>query len=635
MMEQQQTGTVKVSFSVATKILLSVLVLLAIVIAFLNVSAILLLREDKRAYTYQSQSTAAVLAGREFSSRAKHEFDTLRIALGMLDPIKPLLPQQAAALRTLVDNQSDLAAVSIFNLRSNEVMVPYAQAARAKEMTELGLTAQDTQLEKDWLLAILPELKESGFAFVNLSRVDGTAILGLLVADLQYVTRAAGMPVALGIASLKDYASDLGGMNLTVATKSGWVLFDTDPTALFGKRNLKSDLLFKSAVASRLATGTQEYDEDGKHFLASFTQPGYGLVVFARTDWKKAIRATYELIIKFALLGVMAVGAALVFSVLFSKTLTRPINRLYEATKEVAKGNFNLNLQIRSRDEIGALTGSFNAMSVRISELIQEQAEKIRLENEISIASTVQQTLIPPPEYLSPEVVIHSRYQAAQHCGGDWWGFFTVGKKLCVLIADATGHGLPCALITASARSCFSVLQKLAQEESGFNCSPNAFLSYANRVVHDASHGKIMMTFFAAVIDFEEMQITYSSAGHNPPWLYSNGPNGIKSRSLVAEGNRLGESEEVPPFSETTIPFAAGDTLILYTDGLLEGKDLQGNVYGKKRSRKLIEQELENGTEAIVNTLVGDFMQFNEGKPLDDDLTLAVMKFSGVGAKTS
>ena len=109
------------------------------------------------------------------------------------------------------------------------------------------------------------------------------------------------------------------------------------------------------------------------------------------------------------------------------------------------------------------------------------------------------------------------------------------------MIADATGHGFPSALITASARSCFSVMQKLAQEDPDFSFSPSAMLSFANRVIYDASLAKIMMTFFIGVIDFDREKLTYSSAGHNPPWYFkTDGNGGFAMKSLVSIGHAPG-----------------------------------------------------------------------------------------------
>jgi len=349
-----------------------------------------------------------------------------------------------------VDNQTDLLSVSVNLLNTQSgALTQVARAMREPEMKELQLGEQDLVVAPEKLLAVLPELSRSGYAFVNLSRLNGTPSIGVLVADTKLVGNPSGLPVSLGLGSFKSFGSELSGVDLTISTKSGWVLFDTDPAALYGSKNLKDDALFQAAVASKLASGAQEYDAEGKHYIAAFVQPGLDVLVFSRADWKKAIRATYDLIIKFALLGLMAIGVAVVFAIVFSKTLTRPINRLYEATKELAKGNFDIDLRIGSRDEIGALAGSFKQMSRQISELISSQADKIHLENELAIASTVQQTLIPPSFFENSDISIHSHYQAASQCGGDWWGFFGVGKKLCVMIADATGHGMPSALITA------------------------------------------------------------------------------------------------------------------------------------------------------------------------------------------
>lgn len=627
-MEQQQF---KVSFPLGTKLLLSVLLLLGGVIAFLNGATIFLLREDKRAYTYQSQSTQAVLAGRELVTRLRHDLDTLKIALSQLDPLNPITPQQTGTLQSLVNNQSDLVAVSVNRLDlGSAVLTQAAHAMNSDEAKRLHLGESDLALAPDRIKSVLEDLERDGYAFVNLSRVDGTPALGVLAADTRTLGNPAGVPVALGLASLKEFGSDLSGGQLSIATRSGVLLFDTDPTALYSVASLRDDPLYKAAFASKLASGAHEFEAGDKHYLGSYVQPGLGLLVFSKADWKKAIRSTYDLIIKFMLLGGMAIGVALVFAIVFSRTLTRPIHRLYEATREIARGNFGLDIQIGSRDEIGALTGSFNQMSRQIHELMASQAEKIHLENELFIASTVQQTLIPPPVFQNSDVYIHSHYQSASQCGGDWWGFFGVDRKLCIMIADATGHGMPSALITASARSCFSVLQKIAQEDPLFSFSPGAMLSYANRVIYDASLGKIMMTFFVAVIDFDKMTLTFASAGHNPPWLFKKEDDSYTLQSLVAVGRRLGEIEEMPPFAESSLPITPGDILFMYTDGLTEGKNAAGEMFGKKRVRKAVQAGLSQGPKVVIESLMAEFLAHNGSKPLDDDVTLAVAKIGGL-----
>jgi sigma-B regulation protein RsbU (phosphoserine phosphatase) len=617
-MEQQQF---KVSFSVGTKLLVSVVSLLLIAILFLDLSTILLLVEDKRAYTYQAQGNEALLAGRDFMARARSGVDTLRVTLGAVDPHKPLAAQQAARLQAVIDNQSEVDQAAIYLLRGSD-WKSVTQVTR-KGAPE-GQSA-DFELRGDTLKAVQADLERSGYAFANLSTLGSLPLLGVFVADLAFKGKPEGMPVARGVLPLSSFGKEIKSSELTISNRRGDVLFGTDPETYLTKRSAVDDPLYASAVSAQVASGTQEYEFNGTRWFGSYEKPGLDLIVLTKTEFRKAMRSAYALTEKFVLLGCMAIGAAVVFAILFAKGLVAPLNRLYQATKEVGSGNFNVRLEVpNQRDEIGALTTSFNAMSREINDLILQKVEMVHLENEVAIASTVQQTLLPGAVYEDARIRMHAHYQAASQCGGDWWGFFGVGGKMCFMVADATGHGLPSALITASARSCFSVMHKLAEETPEFAFAPGSMLAYANRVIYDAALGKIMMTFFVGVLDFEARTLSYASAGHNPPWLFKKGEDGkFVLKSLTAIGQRLGEARDVEPYEEKTVSLSEGDILFLYTDGLMEGKNVSGDMYGKKRVRKLIEGSLPEGPRKVIDALVADYQEYNKGKALDDDITIA------------
>ncbi|MEK7691083.1 MAG: SpoIIE family protein phosphatase [Bdellovibrionota bacterium] len=627
-MEQQQ---IKVSFSLGTKLLLSVVSLLFFVIFFLDASTILLLTEDKRAYTFQSQSVQAELLGREFVSMARNAFDTLKVTIATVDPAKPVDDARRGQIKSLLDNQSLLLAVSVG-------LVDGKTGQRSVLVQSIGKAAgadfkpADFELNPEILKPGLPSLTKEGFSFFNLSRMGGPTLIGIAYADLAFKSPDGRIPVAFGFLTLGGFGQQIRSSKVTISDREGRVFFDSDPAVLFTTKSISDFSLFEAAANSTVANGTREYEaEDGVRYLGSFVQPGLNLVVMAKTEWRKAMRATFAMIEKFVLLGLMAIGFACIFAVFFAKTLTNPLLKLYDATREVAAGNFNLNLEQKGRDEIGALTGSFNVMSQKINELIVESMEKVRLENELSIASTVQQTLFPPSDFRDENVKIKGFYQSASECGGDWWGYFGVNRKLSLMIADATGHGLPSALITAAARSCFSVMYKLAQDDPAFTFSPSAMLAYANRVVNEAANGKIMMTFFCGVMDFDTMTFSYSSAGHNPPWLFKNSGGQFSQKSMVALGQRLGESHEVNDFEEKKVDIGKGDILFLYTDGLMEGKNAEGTMYGKKRVKKVLEGSLASGPEGMIEALVADFKQHNGEKPLDDDITLSTIEILTAG----
>src|SRR5690606_27612741 len=135
-----------------------------------------------------------------------------------------------------------------------------------------------------------------------------------------------------------------------------------------------------------------------EHYLGSFVRPGLNLVVLTRDNWKNVMKPTYALIQDTILLGIMAVAIAVILVIFLARSITSPLQQLAFATEKVAAGQFDLALDVKSRDEIGALSSSFNVMSQKIQQLITESMERVRLENELAIASTVQQNLFPPKQ---------------------------------------------------------------------------------------------------------------------------------------------------------------------------------------------------------------------------------------------
>ena len=624
-MQQQQSG--RVTLSLGTKLLASVLALLFLTISFLTYSAVVLLTDDKRAYTFQTQATEADLIGRILMVNIQKSIESLRQALGSVSPTQPVTEPQKNILQTLIDNQSDLAGISLalLNPTSNEI-TPITRHSRAETLKKAKLEADELQISSERIKGVKKELLEKSYALINLSKVGKPPLLGVVIADLSLKENPTGIPIAIAYLPLGDLARSIRQSQLTVATDQGVILFDNDAEALYSGKNLSQDPLYEFILRNPLANGTREYETQEGKFLGSYVKPRLDLLVMTKTSWANAITATYKLTQKFVLLGMMTIGAAIIFAIFFARTITSPVNRLFQATREVAAGNFNVSLKRVSSDEIGALTDSFVAMSARISDLLQESMRKVHLENELAIASTVQQTLLPAPKFADEQIQMVSHYQSASECGGDWWGHFRVGDQLCVMIADATGHGLPSALITAAAQSSVSVISKFAQDYPAFALDPGKLLTFANRAIYGASKGAIMMTFFIGVIDFKTKKMKFASAGHNPPWLFRDEAGVIQHKSLVATGSRLGEFPDVPNFEEKEMDLRPGDLLFLYTDGIMEGKNLADEMYGKKRVLKFCKDGFVQSSDALIANMMKDFNHYNEGKPYDDDVTLVAAR---------
>lgn len=317
------------------------------------------------------------------------------------------------------------------------------------------------------------------------------------------------------------------------------------------------------------------------------------------------------------------VGLAFLFNI-YQKRIRNKISRLRRELIDIAEGESMPPL--RDRDEFSSLSDAFGEIHSRVQSQVQSAVQSVIADEEKKMADSVRENLIPPTQYGDSNLEVFSHYRSAKGCGGDWWGFFQAQNKICIMIADATGHGISSALVTAATRSCFSMMHRFSQENPQFPLNPSDIMAYVNKVVYDIASTKIMMTLFVGVIDLKEKTLTYSNAGHNPPWLYQPSEQGIEQTSLVAEGIRLGESLSPPAYEEKTVPIKKGDLIVLYTDGLLDNKNLEGEPYGKKRARKAIEASLANGPRATLQALIDDVTVYGEGKSLDDDVTVAVFR---------
>ena len=232
-MEQQQF---KVSFSVGTKLLLSIVSLLVVVIVFLNVSTILILTNDKRAYIYESQSTEAVLAGREFANSIRHSLDTLRLSLASVDPRVPTSPKALSTLQSVIDNQSDLlyGSVSLVNL-STGTLTPHTSAVLHSALKQMGdehILQTDLPLTAEMITqSVVNNLKTQSFALIDVTKPGGTPLLGVMLADLHFKDNPTGVPVGFGVLSLEDFAKGLRGLESLDRdqAREGSLRFESEP----------------------------------------------------------------------------------------------------------------------------------------------------------------------------------------------------------------------------------------------------------------------------------------------------------------------------------------------------------------------------------------------------------------------
>ncbi|MBC7385704.1 MAG: SpoIIE family protein phosphatase [Cryobacterium sp.] len=623
-MEQQNF---RVKFSLGTKLVLSLSLLFFAIVGFLSYSAVKLVVEDKQAYTFQLQSLEAYIAGQDFTEKVRPVRDNLRLYLTTFDPRLPINAVQAENLKNLARGQEEAAVFLSYLIPPSGDVSPLTKDVNPKAIADLGLDPEKLGFDSTFFKGLRERLLLSNAVFENYSRPGLPPLLLVAFGDVGLKDFDKGLPVALALIDSRTLIRNARFGQTTITSADGRVLASTDPERASRNPDASSDPIFQSAAAAKLSTGTKEFEIDGTSYLSAYRKLPIGPIVMTQIEKRKAMAAAFTLGERLTLLGLISIVAAILFAIVFSNSITKPLKRLTFATAQVARGEFNVDSKITTKDEVGALAHSFGIMSKKIQGLIVEQVQKAHMQEELKVAAAVQESLIPPPEYRDDDVEIIGSYQSASECGGDWWGFFRIKNKLCLMIADATGHGVPSALITASARSCFSVIAKMAQENPTYVLSPGEMMSYTNRVVFDAATTKIMMTFFIGVLDLETNVITYANAGHNPPWLFRKSGDKFQLKSLMPKGNRVGEVEESGVYPEMNAPMDVGDILLLYTDGLMENKNLGGEQYGKKRVKEVVESSLAGGPRAVIDALKIAYMNYNgTEKTLDDDVTLASIR---------
>jgi len=298
-------------------------------------------------------------------------------------------------------------------------------------------------------------------------------------------------------------------------------------------------------------------------------------------EQQKANKALEVLKEKSFLFIIAIISFCLIIAFLFSNKITKSLIALTLATKKISSGNYNIKLDVESKDEVGTLTEDFNSMAHKITELLEETAEKARMESELKTAKFVQDTLFPTPFAQFSNIDISGFYRSASECGGDWWHYEKVKNYLFFYIGDATGHGAASALITAACKSAVSVLHKHNEN------SPKNILSSINQSIHDLAKGKMCMTMFVGRYNLDTSELTFSLAGHEPPLIFKKDSSGNYNRKNLtalneANSNRCGESKDTL-YEESSVLLEPQDIILFYTDGMTDIQSPDGKVWGERK----------------------------------------------------
>lgn len=259
---------------------------------------------------------------------------------------------------------------------------------------------------------------------------------------------------------------------------------------------------------------------------------------------------------------------------------------------------------------------------IQIRQSQEEHDQLISIRQDLNTAREIQQAILPkqfPPFPGRTDFEIYANMVAAKEVGGDFYDFFMIDQDhLGFVIGDVSGKGVPAAIFMAVSRTLIRA--------TGLKAMPaDECMNYVNNLLCNESVSCMFVTVFYGILNTETGEVEYVNAGHNPPYLMSEG-NIIKVP--MTGGTILGCVEDFN-YTLGRIQMKRGDRLFLYTDGVTEAFDKEEKAYGEERLETFIMQQMTTPTEEMVKNAIVEINNFSEGVSQSDDITLLALRFNG------
>jgi sigma-B regulation protein RsbU (phosphoserine phosphatase) len=342
-----------------------------------------------------------------------------------------------------------------------------------------------------------------------------------------------------------------------------------------------------------------------------------GIVFGQKLEWGEAV---LDGLIGFAALFFIVELASLVAGVQLSRSITGAVHELYEGTQHVKEGDFAYRVPVKGSDQLAELTSSFNTMTENLSRLIVVAKEKERLESELEIAREVQSNLFPKNAPSGKHMELRGLCQPARVVSGDYYDFMTLPHTLGFAIGDVAGKGISAALLMASIQSTMRT-QLSSVNGDGPAFSAAKLVGTLNRQLYATTSAEKYATFFFALFNEETSTLTYTNAGHLPPFLLR----GANVELLDPTGTIVGAFANAK-YEERTVQMEPGDLLVAYTDGIVEPENEYDEMFGEERLQELLVKfERADSDEMIARTLEA-VKQWTHSPEQQDDMTMIIAR---------
>ena len=319
------------------------------------------------------------------------------------------------------------------------------------------------------------------------------------------------------------------------------------------------------------------------------------------------------------LIAIVSVLMFLIAYILISRLINAPIKQLTHDLSHIVLGNLDTQLKINSKDELGLLAQVFNKMTgdlkISIEEQTKERTEKQRISDELSVAATIQTSMLPnifPPFPGRKEFDLFALMVPAKEVCGDFYDFFFLDKdNLAVLIADVSGKGIPAAL--------FMVIAKTLIKNCSSCRTPRAVFDTVNKKLCEGNETGMFVTAFIGFYNIPSGKLVYVNAGHNPPLVKKKGSSFkyLSTNPCIVLGFM-----ETTIYTEDEMVLEPGDILYLYTDGITEAVNNSREFFGEQRLLNCVNKNRDSGVYEMLSAIKQEVDIFAEGAEQADDITM-------------
>lgn len=305
---------------------------------------------------------------------------------------------------------------------------------------------------------------------------------------------------------------------------------------------------------------------------------------------------------------------------LIKKIIIDNLRKINSTLSEITDGNLNVTVDVRSNEEFASLSDDINQTVSTLKRYIADAAA--RIDKELEFAQQIQYSALPavfPPFPNRNDFEIYAKMVTAKEVGGDFYDFYMLDEHtLAFMIADVSGKGIPAAMFMMRAKT---TVKDLA--ESGL--APDEIFTVANKRLCENNDAGMFVTAWLGILDLKTGIVRFVNAGHNPP-LVRHEDGGFEY--LKARGGMVLAGMDGIKYRTNELRLSPGDMILLYTDGVTEATNSNGELYGEDRLISLANNNITQNTEQLISAVKSGVDGFVGDAPQFDDITMLAVSLN-------